>query len=165
LLIYKGRSRRDDNMRHWLVRAERYDAPLEHVRDAPIFPEEMANRVEDPFLWWEGGAYHVLVHDVLGDIGGETDAIGHGTSPDALEWTWTGQACSRTLRWSDGRETRLPRVEPPQLLMEDGRPVCLFVSAGAGPEPRGRGDRNTMTRTWNVAIPLRTAEPSAPRVP
>jgi hypothetical protein len=125
------------------------------VRPAPIFPEATADRVEDPFLWHEDGAYHVLVHDVLGAIGGETDAISHGTSPDALEWIWTNLACSRTLRWSDGRATRQPRVERPQLLMQDGLPTCLLVSTGDGPEPRRRGDRNTMTRAWNAAIPLR----------
>ncbi len=156
LLIYKGRSRRDDKMRHWLMSARRYDAPLQHVRVEPIFPEATADAVEDPFLWREDGAYHALMHDVLGHVGGETDAIAHGTSPDAVEWTWTGLACSRTLRWSDGRATRQPRVERPQLLMDHGRPICLFVSTGDGPEPRRRGDRNTMTRAWNAAIPLRS---------
>ena len=159
MLIYKGRARRDDKMRHWLVRAERFDADYKHVSDTPIFPEATADTVEDPFLWWEDGAYQVLVHDVLGQVGGETDAISHGASPDGLSWTWIGLACSRTVRWSDGRSTRQPRVERPQLLMEDGQPRWLFVSTGDGPEPRRRGDRNTMTRAWNAVIPLRDARP------
>ena len=154
LVIYKGRSRRDDKMRHWLARARRYDAPYALVRETPIFPEETADTVEDPFVWREDGRYHVLVHDVLGAVGGETDSIAHGTSSDALEWRWTGLACSRTFRWSDGRATRQPRVERPQLLMQDGRATHLFVSTGDGPEPRRRGDRNTMERAWNAAIPL-----------
>ena len=157
LVIYKGRSRRDDKMRHWLARAARYDAPYELVRETPIFPEETADTVEDPFLWREGGAYHVLMHDVLGRVGGETDSIAHGISEDAIEWRWTGLACSRTVRWSDGRTSRQPRIERPQLLMEGGRATCLFVSTGDGPEPRRRGDRNTMERAWNAAIPLRSA--------
>ena len=155
LLIYKGRSRRDDKMRHWLARAARFDAPYELVREAPIFPEETADTVEDPFLWREDGGSQVLVHDVLGDVGGETDSIAHGVSRDAVEWQWTGLVCSRTVRWDDGTTTRQPRVERPQLLMEAGRPACLFVSTGDGPEPRRRGDRNSMQRTWNTAIPLR----------
>ena len=155
LVIYKGRSRRDDKMRHWLARAARYDAEYELVREAPIFPEETADTVEDPFLWREGGAYHVLVHDVLGHVGGETDSIAHGTSHDALEWEWTGLACSRSVAWNDGTTSRQPRVERPQLLFEAGVPTCLFVSTGDGPEPRRRGDRNTMQRAWNAALPLR----------
>jgi hypothetical protein len=43
------------------------------------------------------------------------------------------------------------------VLMQDGQPACLFISTGDGPEPRRRGDRNTMERAWNVAIPLRRA--------
>jgi hypothetical protein len=157
LMIYKSRSARDDKMRHGLVRAAHFDGPYERVQDEPIFPEESANAVEDPFLWWEDGCYQVLVHDVLGHVGGETDCIGHGTSPDALHWTWSqpGLACSRTIRWSDGRVTRHPRVERPQLLFQDGRPTHLFVSTGEGPEPSRRGDRNSMVRSWNMAIPLR----------
>ena len=157
LVIYKGRSRRDDKMRHWLARAARVDGPYELVREEPIFPEETADTVEDPYLWWEAGAYHVLVHDVLGAVGGETDAIAQGTSPDGLEWRWAGLVCGRTMAWSDGRTTRQPRVERPQLLMEGGQATCLFVSTGDGPEPRRRGDRNTMARAWNAAIPLRAA--------
>jgi hypothetical protein len=156
LVVYKGRSRSDDKMRHWLARAKRWDAPYVRVREEPIFPEETADRVEDPYLWFAGGQYHALVHDVLRDVGGETDAIGYGTSPDALEWTWAspGLACSRTVRWDDGRVTRQPRVERPQLVLDGGRAVCLLVSTGDGPEPRRRGDRNTMTRAYNLAIPL-----------
>jgi len=156
LLVYKARDSKQDLMRHGLTRAARYDAPYERVQDEPIFPEALAGQVEDPFIWRGDGGYEMLLHDPSGAVAGEQHAIAHARSADARTWQWSTPdlACGRTVRWEDGHISRQPRVERPQLLLDGDRPTHLFMATGDGPVEPGRGDRNSMRRSWNMVIPL-----------
>jgi hypothetical protein len=93
-----------------------------------------------------------LMKDMTGEICGEKFAGAHVTSPDGLNWDFDRAtlAYRRTVRWSDGRETRQGFLERPQLIIETGVPTHLFFATAEGPG----ADLKDATRTWNILFPV-----------
>ncbi|MHA6484921.1 glycoside hydrolase family protein [Paenibacillus sp. strain BS8-2] len=160
-LIYKSREYYGSTLRLGVARAPRPEGPYERLRAEPIFQFENADyHVEDPFLWYEGGKFHLLIKDDFkNDCGGLTGEWGAGvyaTSEDCLEWVIHPEpkAYSRTVRWNDGKETVQCNMERPFLLFQEGQPTHLFTATGSGDAPW------QFTATWNMVIPLKkdTAE-------
>ncbi len=155
LLIYK--SSPVNSQPPLLLGAAEADMPQGEYRrlsDEPIFrfdtDDNLANDVEDPFVWWTDGHYELIMKDRFGHICGEDGGGIHATSPDGVHWTLSKpvKAYSRTIKWSDGKTTRQANLERPFILFEDGKPAYLFAATGTGPEPWN------FERTWNMVIPL-----------
>jgi len=91
-------------------------------------------------------------------VAGEFHAGIHLWSPDGRDWRLADRpkAWSRTVAWSDGKTRTMANVERPFVLMEDGRPRCLFAAVADGPGPSDRlpGFYHA-ANTWNMAVPLR----------
>ena len=149
LLIY--RSNTPEGLRLGAAIADHYDTPFRRYSDEPIAAFFGQNHVEDPFLWWDNDHYELLAKDLTGALTGELYAGVHAYSSDALNWTLfpAPKAYSRTVRWADGNVTNQGCLERPQLLFENGEPICFFAATGDGV-----GGFDQCSKTWNIAIPI-----------
>lgn len=134
------------------------DSPRGEYRrlsDDPIFrfdtAENQDNDVEDPFVWFNGEEYELIMKDRFGHICGEEGGGVHATSPDGVNWTLSDpvKAYSKTIAWDNGTTTHQANFERPFLLMEDGVPAYFFAATGTGPSPWN------FEKTWNMVIPLK----------
>lgn len=130
-----------------VAKAEKIGAPFVRIRD-----DYMNFHVEDPYIWWAGDHYEMIAKDQSGDLTDEFHAGVHATSKDGMNWKISkpAKAYSRTIYWDDGTTQNLGSFERPQLLIENGIPVCLYCATGDGP-----GGFNNAIRTWNVATPFK----------
>ncbi|MDU1891319.1 MAG: glycoside hydrolase family protein [Dysgonomonas sp.] len=134
------------------------DKPLgeyKRLSDDPIFRfetnENKDNDIEDPFIWYNGEKYEMIMKDRFGHIAGEDGAGINATSTDAVNWELSEpvKVYSRYVRWDDGTTTHQANLERPFLLIEDGKPTHLFLATGEGDWPWN------FKRTWNMVIPLK----------
>ncbi len=135
--------------------ADHPEGPYRRLAEQPILQFEQTNAIaENPFVWWNGRYYEMLMKDMKGGLTGELHAGAHATSPDGINWTLSDppKAYSRTVRWSDGTVTNQGSLERPQLLIRDGQPTHLFAATGDG----SGGFRNA-ARTWTMVIPIAPA--------
>lgn len=152
ILLYY-RSNTPQGLRIGLAAADAPDLPFERVCDEPVLRFAEGCHVEDPFVWHEAGRLHMLAKDMTGGLCGELHAGIYAQSEDGVHWRLPPKpkAYSRRVLWDDGSTTVQGCLERPQLLLEDGRPVCLFAATGDGP-----GGFHQCRNTWNLAIPLRS---------
>lgn len=150
LLVYRSNVS-GKGTRLGVAKARAWDQPFERLRD-----DYLEFHVEDPYIWWVDDHYEMIAKDQSGDITGEFQAGIHATSRDGIDWIVSDppKAYSRLITWDDGTRDNLGSFERPQLLIENGKPMCLYCATGDGPG----GFRNA-TRTWNVATPLTMSLP------
>ncbi len=143
-----------------------YSEIVRAVSDKPEEPFEFQEVVLKPrgSNYWDGRMTHNPTIHKYGDtyllfyIGttykGESPGTNSLQEPVSHEINWKiskpAKAYSRTISWDDGSTQNLGSFERPQLLIENGVPVCLYCANGDGP-----GGFNNATRTWNVATPLK----------
>ena len=128
-------------------------APFQRITDEPLFKFDKERFCEDPFVWWNGHQYEVIMKDMTGKITGEWHAGVHGYSIDGINWEIAilPKAYSRTVLWSNGDSTVQGSFERPQLLFDaEGRPSHIFAATADGPG----GFRNA-TKTWCMVIQLK----------
>lgn len=132
-----------------------YSGPYRRLSDKPVFDfksnAQKENDVEDPFVWWTGNRYELIMKDRFGHICGEEGGGIHATSKDGVNWTLSNpvKAYSRTIQWDDGTVTRQANFERPFLLFENGKPTHLFAATGSGNKPY------QVDETWNMVMPLK----------
>jgi hypothetical protein len=78
---------------------------------------------EDPFIWYEGGKFRMLMHDI--------SVFEHGSglyfeSFDGLHWSEPGRGYPSVREMTENKEDE--RLETPMLLLKDGRPDYLFCN-------------------------------------
>ena len=158
-LIYKSREYAYSTLKLGIAKAPTPAGPFSRISEDPSF--NFANpdlHVEDPFIWYDRGLFHVVMKDDFkNDCGGLTGEWGAGvyaTSRDCMDWTLHPEpkAYPRSVRWDDGTVTRPCNLERPNFLIEDGKPTHLFLATGNGSVPY-RFDGVS----WNMVIPLAPA--------
>lgn len=81
------------------------------LSDNPIFRFDTKanndNDVEDPFVWYNGKGYDLIMKDRFGHICGEEGGGVHATSANGIDWKLSSpvKAYSRTVRWDNGLTT------------------------------------------------------------
>ncbi len=155
-LIYKSREQAGGTLQLGLAVAKRPEGPYERVQNEPIFKFSNPDfHVEDPYLWFEDGQFHILMKDDFkndcGGITGEWGAGVYAASLDCIHWNICPhpKAYSRNVKWDDGTTSVQCNLERPNLLFIDGKPTHLFLATGMGPRSW------EFTETWNMVIPLR----------
>jgi len=137
-----------------LAIADHWKGPYNRVSDFPALIVEDDKKIEDPYVWWNGEHYEMLVKDISAKITGELKAGAHFVSQDGINWkaSENPKAYSRNVLWDDGTTTVQGCMERPQLLFdEQGQATHLFVATGDGP-----GDFRHAINTWNMVLPLKT---------
>lgn len=134
-----------------LARAEAWDAPFERVLDDPILqPENPGTFLEDPFLWYAEGQFHIMMKELQGYESGHKGYGLYASSKDGRNWEWGDPitAYTRELPFKDGRE-EVGQVERPQLVFQNGK-ATHFTAASA----YSAGDLQEVTDSWVSVIPL-----------
>lgn len=155
-LIYKS-SPKDHNPPLMLgaAKADNFKGPYIRLSNNPIFSFHTENNkdndVEDPFVWWNGKEYELIMKDRFGHICGEEGGGIHAFSADGVNWRLAKnvKAYSKEIKWDDGSTTHMANFERPFLLFENGKPTHLFAATGTGTVPY------VFDRTWNMVIPLK----------
>ncbi len=160
LLIYKSTPHQKGLLKLGVAEAKHFDGPYYRLSDEPIFQFDKesestiwtdSKHVEDPYVWYNGKYYELIMKDMNGNICGEAGGGIHATSKDGINWKISDppKAYSRTIKWSDGTVTTQAGLERPQLLIENGKPTYLFAATGTGEKYW------KFNKTWNMAIPLK----------
>ena len=155
-MIYKSREYAMSTLQLGVASAPLPEGPYSRVSDVPVFKFGNPDlHVEDPFIWFADGLFHVLMKDDFKNnskgITGEWGAGVYATSQDCIHWNLHPEpkAYSRTVIWDDGSSTVQCNLERPNLLFQDGKPTHLFLATGSGIAPY-----NFEGLTWNMVIPL-----------
>ena len=129
--------------------------PPDHRCHQPIFFGDLANRIEDPCLWWDGQGYQMIAKDLTGALAGAHGYGVHAWSPDGAHWHLAvpPRAWQHDITWADGGQQQLGSLERPQLVFAHGghEPSHLVCAMGDGSGSRFWQD---MTRSWCQIIPL-----------
>jgi hypothetical protein len=134
-----------------VARAAGWQEPFQRLSDNPITLSGSGdNHIEDPYIWWNGEVFEMIVKDMTGEVCGEAEAGIHATSKDGIDWQVMNpsKAYSRTLTWDDGTTSRRAKLERPQLLIQNGEPTHLFAAT------LDVDDKGEPTDCWNMVIPL-----------
>ncbi|WP_430933442.1 glycoside hydrolase family protein [Saccharicrinis sp. 156] len=156
VLLFKGRSYQEDEIRHTnmfigVATAPSYKGPYAVKGAEPLFSEEKFGVVEDPHLWSDDEGYHMIAKDMSGKIGGSHHGGILAHSKDGIDWVLDKSplAYTREVTWSNGKTIKQGQLERPFVFVEDGKPTHIFFAAMDGPGGFGNG-----TKTWNIVIPL-----------
>jgi hypothetical protein len=146
LLVYRSNVR-GKGTRLGVAKAEGPGQPFTRIRDS-----YMDFHVEDPYIWWVNDHYEMIAKDQSGTLTEEYHAGVHATSKNGINWqiSQPAKAYSRIIQWDDGTQLNSGSFERPQLLIENGRPLCLYCATGDG-----SGGFNNAITTWNVATPFK----------
>lgn len=156
-MIYKSRTYFNSPLMLGVAKAPSPAGPFVRISDEPIFNfDDPDLHVEDPFLWYQDGLFHMLVKDDRkNNSKGLCNQWGAGVyarSKDCIHWDFSDEqpAYSRNVLWDDGSTTLQPNTERPFLLRdESGYPTHLYLATGDGDEPYH------LDRTYNMCIPLK----------
>lgn len=127
------------------------DNPLgpftKHPKPIMVNPENDWS-VEDPYIWYEEDRYYALVKDFQGYFTKkDKNTVALFESYNGINWepSKNSYAFGRKITWEDGVEEQMCKLERPQLLLENGKPVVLICAGMKNNEPYD---------TFNVQIPL-----------
>ena len=128
-LIYKAKWHTDDRLILGLAVSSRPDGGFERFGPSPIFQDD----IEDPYIWREDGRYYMLAKDMSGKVTKKMEGILY-VSDDGANWKLSDVPHAYTLdiKWADGSTETVTRLERPQLLVENGKPVCLYTAISRG---------------------------------
>lgn len=148
-LIYKAKWHTDDRLILGLAVSDDPEGPYERAGPSPLFEYD----VEDPFIWKESGRFWMVAKDMTGELAGFHNSVLF-ESPDAMNWQITENklAWDRYIQWEGGVREYVKHVERPQMLVENGKVVCLYTAVGDYDE------RHNATYSYNLA---RRVDPSA----
>lgn len=160
LLVYKSSaSQKGGKLKLGVAEAPAWDQPFKRLKDDPIFQfEDKSKHVEDPYFWWTGEGYELVMKDMNGKVSGERGAGIHASSDDGIDWKISdpAMAYNRTVKFEDGTEVRMDKFERAQVLVEDGKPTHLFFAVGLYREGENGKGYADLGHTWNLSIPLKS---------
>lgn len=155
-MVYKSREYAMSTLKLGVAKASRPEGPYKRLLDDPILCFSNPDfHVEDPYLWYSEGEFHMLVKDdYKNDSGGLTGEWGAGiyaTSLDCIHWDIHAEpkAYGTKILWEDSTISSPCNLERPNLLFHNGKPTHLFLATGNGRQPYDFTDVS-----WNMVIPL-----------
>lgn len=122
----------------------------------PIFTSEDSSfPAEDPYIWCQDNVYYAIVKDMHGCFTNAGRSLALFYSEDGLDWKPVKESlvCVPEIHWIDGSLMKLEHLERPQLLIENGKPVMLFLAADTLSKDLGEYAENG--HSFNVHIHLK----------
>lgn len=112
------------------------DSPIGPFKkfDSPIFYKEGKKfPAEDPYIWYQKSddRYFAIVKDMKGAFTNAGTSLAFFVSKDGFDWSPAKNALvtKTEIRWEDGEVEDVSRLERPQVLIENGKPVMLYCAA------------------------------------
>ncbi|MGL4851582.1 MAG: glycoside hydrolase family protein [Phocaeicola sp.] len=121
-------------------------------KTTPIFTaKESSFPAEDPYIWMQDGTYYAIVKDMKGSFTPAGRSLVLFYSTNGFDWNPTENPLISVpeIRWEDGTLSKMEHLERPQLLIEDGKPIALFLAAD------DMVDYSQSGHSFNVHIPLK----------
>lgn len=129
-MVYKSLMKDRSAMKLGIAQGDSPEGPFHRLTKAPILDEN----IEDPFLWYQDGAYRMIVKDMRGTLAGKPNEAVIYASEDGVEWkNLPVYAYGTAIEWKTGTVI-YSNVERPQMYIENGKPVCLYNAVGNVPE-------------------------------
>lgn len=160
LLVYKARSYANpphtsgdmfSAMFLGVAYAEHYTKPFTRLSNKPIF-SEAEGVLEDPFIYKTDNGYAMIAKDWKGTYTGDVGSMVYAQSTDGLHWKVSKTpACGREITWDNGKKQTMGNMDRPFILFDGNEATHLFVATNDGSE----AGFATMTRSWNMCIPLK----------
>lgn len=153
LLIYKSapvpypERNKNGTMRFGVAKADHYLGPYKRVtEDNKIIIKPIDTNVEDPYVWYDGTKYLMLAKCMNESITGEHGAGFIATSKNGIDWETPKNpiAYSKEVELSDGSKQKMPKLERPQVLLENGIPTYVFFAC-----------RNSKSEIFNIVRPIK----------
>lgn len=122
---------RDADLKVYLARADSVNGPYSTVNDN-VWP---ACKLEDFYLFKNGGKIHLICEDNVGAISGYTRWGVHLISTNGMDSWYKGEpliAYDHKIRLTNGSNIKCIRRERPQLLIEDNKITYLITSVYDG---------------------------------
>ncbi len=112
--------------------------------------------IEDPCIFRLEGCYQMLAKDARGHWTGEPFALVHFLSRDGRTWVPAPRpkACSRRVRWDDGKVREQGNLERPYVLFRSGQPAYLYAATSNGTHSEAHPAHYNARDTWCLAIRL-----------
>lgn len=142
---------------HGVAISDSPTGPFE-VQQDPILIIEKENgniaMAEDPFIWFnkQRNLFYALVRDFKGDITGHGHSMALFKSTDGISWFLANNVLASNLivKWENGIQTKMDRLERPQLLLdENGEPQVLYCASAFESPAQENG------HSFNIHIPLK----------
>ena len=121
---------------HW-VTASNYLDPASYTwqeQETSLFPAPYdgftSEGLEDMFVYYDENrdVYHAIFHDMVAQDGAPFyDGLGHAYSTDGVNWTYSGEATTSHVHFTNGTTTTSARARP-HFLIEDGQ-ITHLISA------------------------------------
>ena len=122
---------RDANLRVLLAEAPSYKGPYTIVNNN-VWPK---SRLEDFYLFYHNHQYHCICEDNIGEVSGHIRWGIHLVSDNGIT-AWKKYepviVYDHDLKYEDGYILKCTRRERPQLLIENGKLVCLLTAVYDG---------------------------------
>ena len=156
LMVYKAVSKRNGGI---------WGGPVVHlcaISDSPLGPFTKISEpvftvsnssfpAEDPYIWYEDNYYYAIVKDMHGAFTNVGRSLALFYSENGINWLPVKEPLVSIpeIHWNNGEMTKLSHLERPQMLIENGKPVALFLAAD------NMNDYTKNGHTFNVHIPLK----------
>jgi hypothetical protein len=153
LLIYKSapvsypERNKNRKMRFGVAKADHYLGEYKRIgENNQIVLKPIDTSVEDPYIWFDGSKHFMLAKCMDESITGESGAGFVASSIDGIEWQALENptAYGKTVELSDGTVVKMPKLERPQVLFENGKPTHVFFAC-----------RNSESEIFNMVRPLK----------
>jgi hypothetical protein len=98
--------------------------------DGLIKIEGKLSSLEDPFVWYDGENYHMIIKNFEDDIIKDKMASIYVWSDNAYEWYLPKDdpmVYNREVTWKEGITTVQRKLERPQVYFEHGKPAYIFL--------------------------------------
>lgn len=158
ILVFKGwQNKKGFGPIHGVAVSDSPRGPFE-VQPDPILIVEKADggiaMAEDPFIWFNKprNSFYALVRDFKGDITGQGHSMALFKSADGIKWSPADNVLASDLKvkWENGTENQVARLERPQLLLdENGEPEALFSACAINLPSQENG------HSFNIHISLK----------
>jgi hypothetical protein len=119
-------------------------------QNQPIFTATAENKfpAEDPYIWYdeESNSYFAIVKDMNGAFTDFGTSLVLFKSKDGFDWKLDDNPLVSTLniKWENGIEEKVKKLERPQIFFENGVPVALLCAT-----------RYDNEQSFNIQIPLK----------
>ena len=158
LLVYKSAGRENGGkLKLGVAEAAAWDQPFRRLRSDPIFQfEDKSKHVEDPYMWWNGSQYELVMKDMNGKVCGQRGGGIYATSANGIDWNISEPplAYPRKFEKSDGSVLQPDYLERAQVLVQEGEPTHLFVAIGMKDKTK-KGGYEALIQSRNICIPLK----------
>lgn len=128
-IIYKAKLPKEKTLILGMAAAKDPEGPYERKGPSPLFPYD----VEDPCIWKEGSSYRMLVKAMSDElVPAGSGILFESHNGENFEVAADKLAYERVISWQQRDEETVTRLERPQVLLENGKPVCLYNAVGDG---------------------------------